>query len=77
MTRRVSQDQVLETLQNAIGPGGLRAPPEVAFECVAGHCYYFQSFLSHFPLLSTSFAFDPLLETPEAEILFPPIFWHN
>ena len=28
-------------------------------------------------LFSPSFAFDPLGETPVAENLFPPIFWHN
>ena len=42
-----------------IGPGGLRAPPEVDF-AIAGHCYYRLSLsLSLFYV----FAFDPLRGT--------------
>ena len=38
------------SLFSVFGPGGLRAPPEVAVQCVAGHCYYRLSlfFLSSF-----------------------------
>ena len=36
----------------------LRAPPEVALRCVAGHCYYL---LSVFPFLSVSFFLFRLL----------------
>ena len=55
----------------------LRAPPEVALQCVAGHCYYqlsvslFLSFSLHL-LLLTHFG-----ETPVCENLFSQIFWHN
>ena len=52
----------------------LRAPHEVALQCVAGHCYYHRSvFLSLFRLLLlTHFG-----ETPEAKKFYPPIFCHN
>ena len=39
-----------------LAQAALRAQPEVALECIAGHCYYPLSLLFSFP----SFAFDPL-----------------
>ena len=45
------------------GPDVLRAPPVVADESEAGHCFH--SLFTHFG------------ETPKAEVLFPLIFWHN
>ena len=64
-----------------IGPGGLCAPPEVVFQCVAGHCYY--RLLSTFALLSLFlfllrlFLLTHFRETHEAENLFSPIFWQS
>ena len=59
-----------------LAQAALRAPPKVVLQCVAGHCYYQLSLsLSLFSLrllLKTHFG-----ETPEAENVFPPIFWHN
>ena len=52
----------------------VRAPPEVALQCVAGHCYYHLSVSFLFslrPLLLTHFG-----ESPEAENSFLPMFWH-
>ena len=50
---KISFDAIFYMLAQA----ALRAPPEVALQCVAGHCYYQ---LSVFFSLSPSFAFDPL-----------------
>ena len=48
-------------LERLIGPGGLRAPPEVALPCIGGHCYYQLSvFFFFLSLVSPSFASDPL-----------------
>ena len=48
-------------LERLVGPGGLRAPPEVALPCIGGHCYYQLSvFFFSLSLVFTSFAFDPL-----------------
>ena len=43
-----------------LAQAALRAPPEVAFQCVAGHCYYHRSVSFFFSLFSPSLAFDPL-----------------
>ena len=55
-----------------LAQAALRAPPEVALQSVAGHCYYqlsvFFSSLLHL-LLLTNFR-----ETPEAEKKFPQHF---
>ena len=41
-----------------LAQAALRAPHEVALQCVAGHCYYQLSLFFFF--FSPSFAFDPL-----------------
>ena len=48
--------RVSELNSRTLAQAALRAPPEVALQCVPGHCYYhcFSSFFS------PSFVFDPL-----------------
>ena len=62
----------------------LSAPPEVALQCVAGHCFCHCSvFLSFSLSFSLFFFFLRFLllthfgESPMCEIIFHPIFWHN
>jgi len=64
-----------------LSQAALRAPPEVALQCVAGNCLLLPSFgLSS---SSSSFFFLRLLvlthfrETSVCENFFPPLFWHN
>ena len=52
--------------------------PRWHLQCVAGHCYYqLCSSLSLSSSSFTSFVLTHFGETPEAENVFPPIFWHN
>ena len=60
-----------------LAQAALCAPPEVALQCVAGHCYYQLSVFSPSLLLLRLLLLTHFGETPEAENLFPPIFWHN
>ena len=62
---------------DVLAQAALRAPPEVAFAMRSWPMLFptFSLFFSFFLfrlLLLTHFG-----ETPEAENLFPPIFWHN
>ena len=77
--------KLLETVKNftkswsvlVLAQAALRAPPEVALQYVAGHCY-FQILVSlSFSLFLRILLFTHFSESPEAENLFPPIFWHN
>ena len=61
----------------SFGPGGLRAPPVVADRSEAGHCFHLLFFFFFFFLFLRILLFTHFGETPVAEILFPPIFWHN
>ena len=69
---------ILGSGQQILAQAALRAPPEVALQCVAG-----QSFLSLFSLSSFFLFFLRFLllthfgETPMCEIIFHPLFWHN
>ena len=60
-----------------LAQAALRAPQEVALQCVAGHCYY-QLSLSLSSLFSStpSSAFDPLpgISVPCVKICFPQYF---
>ena len=62
-------------LLNELAQAALRTPPEVAFALRSWPLLLptFALLSLSFSLSFTSFAFG---ETPEAENLFPPIFWH-
>ena len=68
---------MLDNLSSIIGPSGLLAPPMVVDGSEAGHCFHLLfTFSSSFFLLHL-LLFTHFRETPVAENLFSPIFWHN
>ena len=64
----------LKHVRKFLGPGILCAPHVMVDGSKAGHCFHllFPLFNFFLCLLFTHFG-----ETPLAEILFPPIFWHE
>ena len=62
---------LLKNVNFPFGPGGLRAP------CIAWPLLFPSFSLSFFPLFLLLLLLTHSGETPEAEHLFPPIFWHN